>query len=192
MTNYRRRRTFGGSFFFSVALADRRATTLTDRIDDLRAAYAAMRLRRPFRCDAFVVLPDHLHAVWTLPGDDYDYSTRWRHFKAGFTRAVGDDLPIKSRLSHRRKGERGLWQRRFWEHELTTDADLRAHIEYCWLNPVKHGLVRRPIDWPYSSLHVALKRGEAEAKWAETPKVDLFGDPVRWVETHPTPSAYYA
>ena len=177
MTNYRRSRIPGATYFFTVALADRSATTLVDEIGALRDACSATRAERPFRCDAFVVLPDHLHAVWTLPEGDSDYSTRWRLIKARFTRAVlakmGAKHPSYGRVgdfhpshSKREKGERGVWQRRFWEHLIRDERGYRAHLEYCWGNPVKHGLVTRAVDWPYSSIHWDMRAGRVGAEWS--------------------------
>ena len=151
MTNYRRIHFKGGSYFFTVALERRGSSLLVDFVDDLRAAYAATWQSHPWRCDAFVVMPDHLHAVWTLPEGDADYSTRWRLIKARFSRAVG--LYGQRSRSKREKRERGIWQRRFWEHTIRDQDDFDAHIRYCWGNPVKHGLCDAPTDWPYSSIH---------------------------------------
>ncbi len=109
---------------------------------------------RPFYINAIVVLPDHLHTVLTLPSGDSDYATRWRIIKARFSRQVKVG---NRRASHLRRGERGIWQRRYWEHHIRDDDDFRAHVEYCWKNPVKHGLVKHPNDWPYSSIHRDLK-----------------------------------
>ncbi|MEM8692763.1 MAG: hypothetical protein AAGG57_12880 [Pseudomonadota bacterium] len=113
MPNYLRARAPGGTFFFTVNLADRSSSLLTNRIEDLRASFRAVQADVPFRCDAMVVLPDHLHAVWTLPDGDGDFSTRWKRIKAGFSKAVGVKLPRT--LSQEAKGETGIWQRRFWE-----------------------------------------------------------------------------
>ena len=150
MSNYRRPRLSGSSIFFTVAAARRGGSLLTDHIDRLRAAIGEARRDRPFRIDAIVILPDHLHAVWTLPEDDSDYSTRWAAIKAGFSRGLP---PGKLRDSHILRREKGLWQRRFWEHHLRNENAMREAVRYCWTNPVKHGLVPDPGDWPYSSIH---------------------------------------
>jgi len=151
MPNYRRALIPGGCFFFTVNLLDRRQALLVDQIDGLREAVAATRQDHPFTIDAFVILPDHLHGVWTLPAGDIDFSTRWRLIKNRFARA----LPKQERLGAVRKArsERGIWQRRFWEHTIRDDADYARHVEYCHINPLKHGLVSRVRDWPYSSFH---------------------------------------
>ncbi|HMO09652.1 MAG TPA: transposase [Paracoccaceae bacterium] len=150
MSRYIRPRVPGATVFFTVALADRGAHTLVERIGELRAAVRLTRAERPFRIDAWVVLPDHMHAVWTLPPGDHDFSTRWSVIKARFTQSV----PVEARRpSHIRRRERGLWQRRFWEHHIRDEEAFAACLQYCWTNPVKHGLVEHPEDWPFSSWH---------------------------------------
>ena len=148
MPNYLRPKVTGATVFFTVNLADRSSRLLVDRIEDLREAVRVTKAERPFGIDAWVVLPDHMHCVWTMPKGYGDYSTRWRLIKSRFSRG----LP-KGRLrhSHVKREERGIWQRRFWEHHIRDDDDYRAHVEYCWFNPVKHGYVERAEDWPYSS-----------------------------------------
>jgi putative transposase len=164
MTNYRRYRPKGGCYFFTVALADRRGTLLVEHIQDLRAAFLAEKNANTFRFEAIVVLPDHLHTVWVLPEGDDDFSTRWKQIKAAFSRA----LPKTERRSPSRlvKGERGIWQRRFWEHAIRDDMDYRRHIDYIHYNPVKHGYVQRVADWPYSSFHRFKRMGVYAEDWA--------------------------
>ena len=164
MTSYRRFRQPGGSYFFTVNLADRRAPILVRHVDALRRAYAQTLAERPFHCDAFVVLPDHVHAVWTLPPGDADFSTRWRLIKSRFSRQIRLTRPRSS--SKHDKQERGIWQRRFWEHAIRDEADYRAHIEYCWGNPVKHGYVSQPADWPYSSIQRDIRAGRVAPEWS--------------------------
>lgn len=189
MTNYRRIRFKGGSYFFTVALERRESSLLTDHIDDLRAAYAATWQSYPWRCDAFVVMPDHLHAVWTLPGGDVDYSMRWRLIKARFSRAVG--LYGYRSKSKREKSERGIWQRRFWEHTIRDKEDYDAHIRYCWGNPVKHGLCDAPMDWPYSSIHRDIRLGKVDPEWTRRmggshPSQFLVGGAGKMGAEHPS------
>lgn len=150
----------------------RASDALVRHVDALRDAVRATRAERPFRIDAWVVLPDHIHAVWTPPEGDADYSTRGAAIKARFTRSMKEDgwarragfSPPPSPLHVGRNGglkpalrvrkrEAGLWQRRFWEHHIRDAADLEAPVRYCWLNPVKHGLAAEPSDWPHSSWH---------------------------------------
>lgn len=157
MPNYIRVRAPGGTFFFTVTLADRSSDLLAQQIVALRAAFREVRTELPFRCDAMVVLPDHLHAVWTLPYGDTDFSTRWKRIKAGFSKSVGQHSPRT--LSQQSKGEAGIWQRRFWEHCIRNADDYAAHMTYCAWNPVKHGYVKRPEDWPYSSAHRDARQG---------------------------------
>lgn len=164
MPRYTRAYVPSGSFFFTVALLERHRSLLVDHVDLLRAAFARVRDDRPFAIDAIVVLPNHLHCIWTLPPDDADFSTRWRLIKSHFVRA----LPYQSeRLSQRRvaKKERGIWQRRFWEHLIRDERDFRNHVDYIHFNPVKHGLVTRAADWPYSSFHHSVARGDLDADW---------------------------
>src|SRR5438270_6770555 len=145
MPNYRRAFPPGGCWFFTVNLLDRRRTLLTDNIDALRAAARLTQTRHPFTIDAIVVLPDHIHAVWTLPQDDADFSLRWRLIKIGFAQAIPKtETRNPVRIA---RGERGIWQRRFWEHLIRDEDDFRRHVEYCTINPVKHGLVTRVRDW---------------------------------------------
>ncbi|MEP4555026.1 MAG: transposase [Tateyamaria sp.] len=161
MPNYRRPQVTGACVFFTVALAQRGERTLVEHIDDLRDAVRITRTERPFEIDAFVVMPDHLHCVWTLPAGDRDFSTRWRLIKSRFSRCLPKG-PI--RKSHDSRNERGIWQRRFWEHHIRDEADYWAHIHYCWMNPVKHGFVERPEDWAYSSVHSDV-RFKKDAEW---------------------------
>ncbi|MBT0962862.1 transposase [Denitromonas sp. IR12] len=127
-------------------------------MDLLRDAVRKVRTRRPFHIDAWVVLPDHKHAVWTLPLGDSDYSGRWRAIKIAFAKA----LPKTEWRSPRRvaKGERGIWQRRFWEHTIRDESDYAAHVDDVLINPLKRGLVEAAGDWPYSSLHRCVARGD--------------------------------
>ena len=157
MPNYRRAFVPGGCWFFTVNLLDRRQTLLADHVTTLREAIAATRQDYPFTIDAFVVLPDHLHAIFSLPQGDSDFSTRWRLIKNRFAKA----LPKDERLSavRIRRNERGIWQRRFWEHLVRDEADFTRHVEYCYINPVKHGLVTRVRDWQYSTFHRDIQAG---------------------------------
>jgi putative transposase len=164
MTAYRRNFIPGGCFFFTVNLADRRLRLLTENVEALRDAVRETRRRRPFTIDAMVVLPDHLHAVWTMPDGDRDFSTRWRLIKSTFSRnfIVGEAIST-SRASKR---ERGIWQRRYWEHTIRDEDDLARHIDYIHINPVKHGFVTRVRDWPHSSFHRMVKLGIYPEDWA--------------------------
>ena len=169
MTAYRRRRVPGGTYFFSLRLARPGSAELVDQIDRLRAAYGVTCRERPFVTEAAVVLPDHLHAIWTLPPGDCDFSTRWRLIKTRFTRSLGRKAPRG--LSQEGKQECGVWQRRFWEHVIRDEEDMNLHLRYCWMNPVRHGLVSRAEDWPYSSLHRDLRSGRVPADLCGRAKV---------------------
>ena len=163
MTNYRRNFVAGGSYFFTVNLADRRLRLLTDHIDLLRAAFRETRTRHPFMIDAVVVLPDHLHVIWTLPERDRDFATRWRLIKADLSRGLPKgEFVSTSRVG---KGERGIWQRRYWEHTLRNETDYARHADYIHFNPVKHGHAASVRDWPYSSFHRMVKLGAYPLDW---------------------------
>ena len=139
MPDYVRAYVPGGSSFFTVALLERRRRLRNKNVEALREAFGSVRARRPFRIDAIFILPDHLHCLWTLPPNDSDFSTRWRLIKSSFARAIAPE----ERLSTRRqtKHERGVWQRRFWEHAIQDQKDYDAHLDYIHFNPVKHGWV---------------------------------------------------
>jgi putative transposase len=177
MTNYRRSSIPGGSYFFTVNLADRSSRLLTDHIDALRAAFRYTRRRHPFVIEAIVVLPDHLHAICTLPDGDADFALRWRLIKAAFSRALPSGEPISP--SRSRKAERGIWQRRYWEHAIRDETDFARHVEYIHINPVKHGHVARVRDWPHSSFQRIVRRGILPADWAgdfKTETASGFGE----------------
>ena len=164
MTDYRRARVAGATWFFTVGLAERcGAGLLVERIDALGAAFRAVQARHPFRLDAVMVLPDHLHCVWSLPDGDTDYSTRWGLIKAAFSRAV--ERGERRSPSRIKRGERGIWQRRFWEHRIRDDDDYARHVDYIHWNPVKHGHVSHVADWPHSSFHRHVARGVYPLHW---------------------------
>jgi putative transposase len=151
MPNYRRAFVPGGCWFFTVNLLDRRSRLLVEHIDALRTAVQETQQHFPFRIDAMVVLPDHLHAVWTLPDGDCDFPVRWRLIKVRFSKSIPKGEPLSE--TRQARGERGIWQRRYWEHLVRDERDYLHHIHYCWFNPVKHGLVANVEDWPFSSFH---------------------------------------
>lgn len=154
----------GGTFFFTVNLLERRRTLLVNHVDALREAFRVAQATRPFKVLAIVVLPDHLHCIWQLPAGDADNATRWRHIKSTFSRS----LPTTERRSRRRvtKAERGIWQRRFWEHLIRDERDLCAHVDYVHFNPVKHGHVARADEWAWSSIHRYVCDGRVSGDWA--------------------------
>ncbi|MGD2134374.1 MAG: transposase [Maricaulaceae bacterium] len=170
MPNYRRLYMSGGEYFFTVNLRDRRSDLLVTEIDALKAAWRDVARERPFETVAAVVLPDHLHALWRLPPDDHDFSTRWRLIKHGFTRRLPDVHKAVGR-----KGERGVWQPRFWEHLIRDEDDFENCLGYIHWNPVKHGHVEKMDDWPHSTWR-AYKR-ELAGAWTPPPEALKVGEP---------------
>ena len=172
MRTYKRVRIQGGTYFFTLTLAERRGNDLLiRRIAALRSAFRQTLADHPVAIDAIVVLPDHLHCIWRLPPGDDDFPTRWRLIKSRFSRQI----PATERISdsRARRSERGLWQRRYWEHAIRDTDDYRRHMDYIHYNPVKHGLVNDPRDWPFSSLTRLIARGAYESDWAAP--VDVVG-----------------
>lgn len=163
MSRYRRAKIEGGLFFFTVVLAHRGSDLLIRHIDRLRHSYRAVQRKLPFETVAICILPDHIHALWQLPDGDADFAARWNLFKSDFSRG----LPVSQARSASKiaKREKGIWQRRYWEHAIRDDADFERHVDYIHYNPVKHGLVSRAIDWPYSSFHRYVERGILPADW---------------------------
>jgi putative transposase len=156
-------------FFFTVTLNDRRSSMLIDHVALLRAAFRETRGKRPFAIDAIVILPDHLHAIMTLPPSDSDFSGRWRLIKARFTRSV---VATGMSISRDDRGEYALWQRRFWEHTIRDDADFERCADYIHFNPVKHRLVTSPTLWPFSSLHRYVRAGVLPGDWGGDIRLD--------------------
>jgi putative transposase len=171
MVRYRRNLVPGGTFFFTVTLADRHACTLVDHVSALRSAFQVTRDERPFTINAIVVLPDHVHTIMTLPSHDADFAGRWRRIKSLFTRRA---IAAGVTAERNEKGEYSLWQRRFWEHTIRDEEDLVRHVDYIHFNPVKHGLVARVCEWPYSSFHRYVRRGLLPQDWAGS--IDDDGD----------------
>jgi putative transposase len=162
MPQYRRARLEGSVFFFTVVLAERPSDLLLNEIERFRRIYRVVEQRRPFETIAICVLPDHLHALWALPQDDSDFSTRWSLIKSGLSRELDSKPRSPSKV---RKREKGIRQRRYWEHAIRDDADFERHIDYIHFNPVKHGHVKRVVDWPHSSFHRYVKRELLPADW---------------------------
>jgi putative transposase len=130
----------------------------------LRRIYRSVAERRPFETVAICILPDHLHAIWSLPERDADFSSRWSLIKAGFSRGLASSTTRSARQLAKR--EKGLWQRRYWEHVVRDERDFGRHLDYIHFNPVKHKLVSRVCDWPHSSFHQYVARGELPLDWA--------------------------
>lgn len=161
--HYRRALIPGSTYFFTVALADRKSSLLIEQVDRLRESIRVVKLRHPFEIVAMVVLPDHLHAVWQLPTEDADYPKRWSLIKAGFSRGIPKGECV--RPSRTAKRERGIWQRRYWEHLIRDERDLQTHVDYIHHNPVKHGYVAQPSAWPHSSIHLYIRMGWMKEDW---------------------------
>ena len=163
MANYRRVWQAGGTYFFTVNILQRKQDLLVRHIDALRDAVRRVKRKHPFEIIAWVVLPDHMHCIWALPAGDANFALRWRLIKLIFSKS----LPKTERLSvsRNKNGERGIWQRRFWEHLLRDERDLEYHIHYIHRNPLKHGLVTQVKDWPYSTFHLYVQRGIYPENW---------------------------
>ncbi len=163
MVQYRRNRAKGGCYFFTVTLRDRRSDLLVRHVGLLREAFSFVRRDRPFKTDAVIILPDHLHAIWILPDGDYDYPGRWKGIKARFTWLLRKHGVIKQ----------SPWQSRYWEHTIRDDLDWQRHMDYIHYNPVKHGYVTSPCDWLYSSFQRCVADGLYDENWGEaiTPEV---------------------
>ena len=180
MSEYRRWGVEGGTYFFTLVTHLRRpilTTELGRRC--LRSAIDAIRRRRPFEIPAIVLLPDHLHAIWTLPSGDSDYSTRWRLIKSRFTQSFlasgGAEASVSP--SRRKRQERGIWQRRAWEHSIRDEHDFDRHFDYIHWNPMKHGLVQTPREWMWSTFHRWVEFGVYEAEWGSASRGALdFSD----------------
>jgi putative transposase len=169
MPNYRRSYVPGGIYFFTVKTLENRPTLVEEPYRSaLRHAINNVRGMMPFQSIAWVLLSDHLHTMWQLPENDTNYSLRWSLIKQEVTRRCGrlSGMPVTE--SRRKRGEGTIWQRRFWEHTIRNDTDLRNHIDYIHFNPVKHGYVRRPSDWPYSTFHQFVRNQIYPEDWAWT------------------------
>lgn len=179
MPTYRRAFIAGGTHFFTVVTFQRqRFLTNPQCLKILRETIAEVRQKFPFTIDAWVLLPDHMHCIWTLPPEDADFSKRWGLIKANFSKRIKTLYPqtnilTASRVKHR---ETTIWQRRFWEHLIRDEADFQRHVDYIHFNPVKHGLVNRLRDWPYSTFHRYVKDGIYPPDWAEQVPLIAEGD----------------
>jgi putative transposase len=179
MRRYIRAEAAGATYFFTVTLQDRGARWLVEHVDMLRSCVAQVKARHPFHIEAMVVLPEHLHAVWRLPIDDADFSTRWMLVKQSFSRGLEEVGILENAVStsRARKGERNIWQRRFWEHQIQDEKDFERHVDYIHYNPVKHGYVTRAVDWPWSSLHRYVRDGLLSPDWGISAAIEgTFGE----------------
>ncbi|MFK5949276.1 MAG: transposase [Methylococcales bacterium] len=173
MSDYRRNYVAGGTYFFTVVTEKRRPILHTDLARKyLREAFLHCKQEYPFKMNAIVMLPDHIHAIWTLPNDDFDYSKCWgiikKYFTQSWLRQGGSETRVsKSKQRYRR---RGVWQRRFWEHTLRDQEDYNHHFDYLHYNPIKHGVVKHLLDYPYSSFHRYVKQGGYDKNWGSEDK----------------------
>lgn len=173
MANYRRLYTPGDCYFFTIVTYRRQPILCDEAIRAaLRNAIEQTRAKHPIEINAWVLLPDHLHTIWTLPSGDANYSLRWQQIKRKVSLAAGKyyrrpEWQTPSKTKHR---EATLWQRRYWEHQIRDAADFNNHLNYCHFNPFKHGLCQKPIDWPYSTFHRFIKNGFYDPNWASAPE----------------------
>ena len=170
--DYRRVFLPGGTFFFTVVTYKRNPIfSNPENIQLLRNAFQYTLERHPFSIVASVILPDHMHFIWTLPENSSDYSMRWRLIKSHFTRNFHGNKFYNESPSRKRKGEAVVWQRRFWEHLIRDESDLCNHLEYIHYNPVKHGLVESPAGWKYSSFMKYVQNGNYAPDWGREEKI---------------------
>ena len=168
---YRRAKTPGTSYFFTVVTYQRRRFLCQgENVNLLRSAFRYVMEKHPFQMDAIVILPEHIHSLWTLPESDANFSTRWRLIKSWFSRQCNFQYQGQIPASRQHKGEKAIWQRRFWEHQIQDNRDFIAHVEYIHYNPVHHGLVKAPKDWAYSSFHNYVQRGIYDVMWGASEK----------------------
>jgi len=169
MSRYRRAAVPGAAYFFTLTTY-RREPLLThaEVLAALRSAHRMVRTTRPFRVEAMVVLPDHLHAVWNLPPEDAEYAIRWSLIKRQVSQAARHLLHASQSASRHQRRELALWQRRYWEHRIRDEADYARHVDYIHYNPVKHGLVSEVAQWPYSSFHRFVRLGLHTPDWGGT------------------------
>ena len=170
---YRRSNVKGGTYFFTVNLAERQRTLLIDEINILRTVMKTVIKDHPFVIVAIVILPDHLHSIWTMPKGDDDFPKRWMLIKSGFSRCISKNERISA--SRMKKGERGIWQRRYWEHCIKDDRDFENHVNYIHYNPIKHGYVKHAVDWEYSSFHRYVANGLLPKNWGMSSELEHKG-----------------
>jgi putative transposase len=163
---YRRAKISGGTYFFTVVTYSRKSIFINPlNVTLLRDAFRYVMEKLPFKIDAFVLLPDHLHCIWSLPDGDMDFSKRWRFVKSYFTRKCLPEYRDIANDARIKKNEQAVWQRRFWEHLIRDDNDYLRHVDYIHYNPVKHGHAKATRDWAYSSFHKYVKQGKYDPDW---------------------------
>ena len=175
MPNYRRSYLKGGTYFFTVATYRRHPIFKKESaVELLMACFKLVSAEYPFRVDAMVILPDHLHCIWTLPDSDFDFSVRWKRLKACFSRNYACSRKADVSESMHKKREKGIWQRRFWEHCIRDQEDFNRHCDYIHYNPVKHELVNLPMEWKYSSFKRFVRNGLYPEAWGQTVRRELM------------------
>jgi putative transposase len=175
---YRRSKTKGATYFFTLVTHNRRQILCQpENVDLLRGAFRYVMQKHPFKIDAIVILPDHLHCIWTLPEGDADFSTRWRLIKSYFSRQSDIEYQGEISTSRQSKKEKAVWQRRFWEHQIRDERDFISHVDYIHYNPVSHGLVDAPKDWQYSSFHRYVRDGIYDEFWGTSQPI-IFDDNI--------------
>ena len=168
MSGYHRTHLAGGCYFFTVVTLNRAQIFIDEeRVEVLRQSIRKVKAASPFEIDAIVILPEHLHCIWRLPEGDADYSSRWREIKKATSHQISTAINARN--------ERNVWQRRFWEHTIRDEQDWRTHLDYIHYNPVKHGLVSSPADWPWSSFGRAVAKGWYEASWGKSEPATVCG-----------------
>lgn len=179
MPDYRRAKVKGATYFFTLATLDRRPIMTEEALRSaLRQAIREVKASKPFDVIAWVLLPEHMHAIWQLPEHDADYSARWSAIKRLVTKQCRTLASPQTSLSRQQRREGTLWQRRFWEHLIRDEADLQRHVDYIHYNPVKHGYVACAQDWPYSTFHRYVREGIYPMDWgaAESQLTGEFGE----------------
>ena len=171
---YRRSRAKGAAFFFTVVTHGRQRFLCDEaKVKLIRESFQHVINRHPFTVDAFVLLPDHLHCIWTLPENDADFSMRWRQIKSYFSRKCHAEFRGGQPDARLVESQRAIWQHRFWEHQIRDDGDFEKHVEYIHFNPVKHGLVNSPTAWPHSTFHRFVKQGIYSDDWGADKAIDF-------------------
>ncbi|WP_027865173.1 REP-associated tyrosine transposase [Massilia alkalitolerans] len=167
---YYRRSLTGSTYFFTVVTHRRRPILCDDAVRTaLRHAIERVRTRLPFTTDAMVLMPDHLHCIWTLPDDDTDFSSRWSQIKHHVSSTCNRLYPMTLSRSRQHRGAGSIWQRRFWEHQIRDEIDMERHVDYIHFNPVKHGLVTGASQWPYSTFERHVRAGAYTRDWGGNP-----------------------
>jgi putative transposase len=174
VANYHRAYSNGGIYFFTVVTYERYPIFMQESaIQLLESCFEKEKQVYPFVTNAMVILPDHIHTIWTLPDDDCDFSIRWQQIKGNFSKLYNGNHATNKTESMARRREKGIWQRRFWEHAIRNQKDYNKHCDYIHYNPVKHGLVESPSLWKHSSFNIFVKNGFYNCDWGKTVNISL-------------------